>query len=336
MAGFSVDIIQVRDTSFNIGLKFGQYIHHKPLLKVLDSATRPEIDYKSYHSIFSGLAPHLLDELEGLAYGLNVPTEKATALFSGYDLPKTEAMGCSAIVTKDYYVRNYDFSPVLYDGIFSLVQPEEAFATAGYNLQVLGRHDGINQAGLALGLHFVSNHGYSKGISPWTAIRMVLDTCSTVDQAIQLLKEIPHAACYNFSLGDRNGHIAVVEAGPEKVMVRSGEAALSCVNHFQNESLANQNRVSIDGSLKRNDHLQALTQKHLTHEEMFAHFKDRHSPLFFTDYDDFFGTLHTLSYGFEDSRIMTTIAQSDQVLDFNFADWVNGENLPDHKLSGKI
>ncbi|MEI4801545.1 C45 family peptidase [Bacillus sp. FJAT-51639] len=336
MSEFLVNLFQIRDTSFNIGLKFGKYLHNNPLLKVLDSITRPEIDYKNLKSIYSALAPHLLEELDGLANGLEISTKKSASLFSGYDVPRTEAMGCSAIITKEYYVRNYDFSPALYDGIFSLVQPEEAFATAGYNLQVLGRHDGINQRGLVAGLHFVSNNSYSKGISPWTAIRMVLDMCSSVDDAIQMLKEIPHAACYNFSLGDKNGNMAVVEASPEKVIVRLGQSSLSCVNHFQDEMLKNKNRVSIDGSVKRNSYLQEISNKNLTHQEMFDEFKDKNSPLFFTDYENLFGTLHTLSYSYQNSRIITTIAQSEHVLDFNFQDWVDGENVKEQMLRGII
>lgn len=336
MSEFLVNLFQIRDTSFNIGLKFGKYLHNNPLLKVLDSITRSEIDYKNLKSIYSALAPHLLEELDGLANGLEISTKKSASLFSGYDVPRTEAMGCSAIITKEYYVRNYDFSPALYDGIFSLVQSEEAFATAGYNLQVLGRHDGINQKGLVAGLHFVSNNSYSKGISPWTAIRMVLDMCSSVDDAIQMLKEIPHAACYNFSLGDKNGHMAVVEASPEKVIVRLGQSSLSCVNHFQDEMLKNKNRVSIDGSVKRNSYLQEISNKNLAHQEMFDEFKDKNSPLFFTDYENLFGTLHTLSYSYQNSRIITTIAQSEHVLDFNFQDWVDGENVKEQMLRGII
>lgn len=166
MSEFSVDIIQIRDNSFNIGLKYGKRLKNDTLLNVFDSITRADIDYMNLKSIFSELAPHLLDEIEGLASGLEINSKKSAALFSGYDVPKTEAMGCSAFITKDYYVRNYDFSPALYDGMFSLIQSNEAFATAGYNLQVLGRHDGINQRGLVAGLHFVSNNDYSKGMSP--------------------------------------------------------------------------------------------------------------------------------------------------------------------------
>ncbi|WP_338048244.1 C45 family peptidase [Pontibacillus yanchengensis] len=169
MSDTYVDVLQIRDTAFNIGIKTGIEIKNQPIINTLEAITKPEIDYDNMKSIYSSFAPHLLDELDGLAYSLNLSPYKAAALFSGYEVPRTEAMGCSALLTEDFYIRNYDFSPTLYDGIFSLVQPENSLASAGYNLQILGRHDGVNEHGLVMGLHFVSNDGYTKGISPWTA-----------------------------------------------------------------------------------------------------------------------------------------------------------------------
>lgn len=336
MSDFNVDIIQIRDSSFNIGKKIGNYIQNRPILKTLEMITKPEIDYINMMTVFTYFTPHLIDELEGLAEGLKLPFHKTAALFSGYDVPKTEAMGCSAIVTKDHYTRNYDFSPVLYDGCFSLLQPEKAISTAGYNLQAIGRHDGVNEHGLVLGLHFVSNNEYTKGLSAWTSVRMILDTCTNLEDAIHMLKEIPHAACYNFSIGDRAGNIAAVEASPDKVIVRRDELLLTCVNHFQDRSLVKKNRFSIEGSIERNNYLQDFKESHFTQSEMFHSFANKNSPVFFTDYDNLFGTLHTFSYSFKESRILTSIAQSNQVLDIDFEEWINGKDVSQQVLTGVI
>ncbi|MCA0149467.1 MULTISPECIES: C45 family peptidase [Rossellomorea] len=336
MPEFKIQVFQMRANSYLIGVDTGEKMRATSILQILGSITKQEIDLSEMKSIYSSIAPHLLDELDGLAEGFSISFHKAAALFSGYDVPKTEAMGCSSLLTKDYYVRNYDFSPDLYDGVFSLVQPEQTFASAGYNLQLLGRHDGVNEHGLVAGLHFVSYDGYRKGVSPWVGIRMVLDTCSSLEEAVALLKEIPHYACYNFSIGDRNGNIAEVEASPEKVVVRYGESFLSCVNHFQDEQMKRKNRSSIEGSLERNKHLLSLNEKQLSHRQLFQHFKNNESPIFFTDYENLFGTLHTFSYSYHESRILTTIAGSKQVLDVNFQDWVNGDDIRGKNLSGNI
>lgn len=330
-----VNVLQIRGSSYEIGIKTGLEIENQPIIKTLEAITKPEIDYDNMKSIYSAFAPHLLEELDGLAHSLNLSSNKAAALFSGYDVPRTEAMGCSALLTKDYYVRNYDFSPSLYDGLFSIVQPEKSLASAGYNLQILGRHDGVNEQGLVMGLHFVSNEGYTKGISPWIAIRMALDMCTTVDEAIALLKEIPHSAYYNFSIGDRRGNMAVVEASPDEIIIRR-EGFLTCVNHFQDDQLQNKNRDSIEGSLKRNRYLHKLNENNTTHLEVFNEFRSIESPLFFTDYDNLFGTLHTFSYSYQNSKILTTIAQSSQTIEVDFKEWVNGKDINVQRLKGII
>lgn len=334
MRKFHVEILQIRGSSFQIGLRMGRLIQDRPIVKVYESLTARKIDIQNMRSMFLDFAPHLLEELEGLAHGLDISTIKAAALFSGYDVPKTEAMGCSSILTKGFYVRNYDFSPNLYDGIFSLIQPKKGYASAGYNLQIIGRHDGVNQEGLVTGLHFVSNTGYKKGLSPWTSIRMVLDSCSSVEDAVAMLKKIPHAACYNFSIGDKRGNQAIVEASPEKVIVRRGQSFLTCVNHFQDDFLKSNNRMNIKASIERNKKLQKLKEKNLSQDEMFQYFKDKDSPVFLHDYDNLLGTLHTFSYSYQNSRLLTTIAQSNEILDIDFQHWVNGEDINISKLYG--
>ncbi|MGM0845617.1 MAG: C45 family autoproteolytic acyltransferase/hydrolase [Bacillota bacterium] len=336
MSNFEVKVLQARGSSYHVGRKTAEQILNLSILETLKSITKPEINVHEMKSIYENYAPHLIKELEGLAEGLSISFENAAAMFSGYDVPKTDAMGCSAFMTDEFYVRNYDFAPGLYDGLFSLVQGDNVLASAGYNLQLIGRHDGVNERGLAAGLHFVSYDLYRKGISPWTAIRMVLDKCSLVDEAIFMLKEMPHAACYNFSIGDGEGNRAVVEATPESVKVRKGEGVSVCVNHFEEEELQNKNRPSLEGSLRRGIHLMGLKENNLTHELAFNHFRSKHSPIFFRDYDQLFGTLHTFSYGYRDSRILSSIAQSSEVLNIDFQEWVKGKDVPIESIGGFI
>lgn len=165
---------------------------------------------------------------------------------------------------------------------------------------------------------------------------MVLDTCSSLDEAVSLLKEIPHAACYNFSIGDREGNIAVVEASPEQVAVRNDGASLTCVNHFQTKLLKSKNRTNIEGSIKRNDYLNLFKGGYLFQHELFNMFKCKNSPVYFTDYENQFGTLHTFSYPYQNSRILTSIAQSNQVLDMDLQKWVDGEDINVQVLKGYI
>ncbi|MGG4103742.1 C45 family peptidase [Paenibacillus lautus] len=334
MPDYTVHIMQLREDNYHNGLKLGRSLRNQPILKAFEAVTKPNIDTEQLKSIYNEFAPQLLSELEGLAEGLEMPFPKAAALLGGYDVPKIAAMGCSAMITPSYYVRNYDFTPAFYDGYFTAAQPEQGLATVGYNLQAIGRHDGVNEKGLAAGLHFVSFDGYRTGLSPWVGVRMILESCATVEEVSYMLRHIPHAACYNFSIGDARGNMAVVEASPDQVITRAGgEAAIACVNHY--EALTGKNRPSIEHSLGRKRYIDGLDATQLTQTEAFGLFKERESPLFFTDYDDLFGTLHTFSYAFEEGRVMTSLAQG-SALDFSFRDWVEGKDIPAAELTGHI
>lgn len=334
MPEYTVHILQLREDNYHNGLRLGRRLRNQPILKAFEAVTKPEIDTEQMKSIYNEFAPQLLSELEGLAEGLEMSFSKAAALLGGYDVPRIAAMGCSAMITGSYYVRNYDFTPAFYDGYFTAAQADQGLATAGYNLQAIGRHDGVNEKGLAAGLHFVSFDGHETGLSSWVGVRMVLESCGTVEEASYMLRHIPHAACYNYSIGDARGNMAVVEASPGQVITRAGgEAAIACVNHY--EALTGKNRPSIEHSLRRKRYIDSLDAEQLTQTEAFGLFKDRKSPIFFTDYDDLFGTLHTFSYSFEEGRVMTSLAQGD-MLDFSFRDWVEGKDLQEAILTGHI
>ncbi|MBE5099584.1 peptidase C45 [Bacillus aryabhattai] len=336
LSNFEIDILQLRTTPYEIGFHLGKHLKDKNLINVFNKLTKPEINMNHFNNVFSPLSPNLLEELQGLSEGLQLPYEKVAAMFSGYDVPKLTNMGCSAFVDHRYYVRNYDFSPDIYDGLLLLLDAKNVLASCGYSLQIIGRHDGVNESGLAIGLHFVNNQEYQEGIAAWTSVRMVLDTCKSTEEAIDLLKEIPHAACYNFSLGDSYGNYAAVEVSPEKVLVRKDPSFISCVNHFQNADMKKKNRVHIEGSLKRNKYIGDLKDQNLSIEETFRKFSDKNSPLFFTDYDNLFGTLHTFAYSFEEKTLTTNVAQGNNDLTINFEEWVKGNNIKESKLKGHI
>lgn len=335
MEEIQAKIIQARGNAYQIGKKTADAYTENPILQQFSQLASLQTDYEEITAIFSNYAPHLLDELQGLADGLGITQQEAAVLYSGYNLPRPQALGCSAYVDQFQYVRNYDFSPSLYDHCLSFIAPEEAYGSIGYNLQLLGRHDGVNEKGLAIGLHFVSNSGYQKGLSAWSVLRIALDTCETTQQVIKLFKELPHAACYNFSVGDAKGTHAVIEVTPEKLCVRSSIAGLNCVNHFKHDDLEAFNRQDMTSSAKRDKFLLHTATTEMTQEELFDLFSDPASPLFFEDYDQLFGTLHTFAYSFQTRQLITALSRGNP-LEIDIEDWFGGKDLKIDLLYGRI
>jgi predicted choloylglycine hydrolase len=88
---FKVDVLQLRGTSFNIGVSLGKILKDLLIVKVMETVTKQEIEMEKMKSLYSAFAPHLLDELLGLSEGLELPFNKCAAMFSGYDMTKVAA-----------------------------------------------------------------------------------------------------------------------------------------------------------------------------------------------------------------------------------------------------
>lgn len=334
MKPFEISIEQYRGDAYKIGYDQGKQMK-KSLFDMFSKIIHVgEIDITGLKNTYSAYAPHLLDEMRGIADAMAIPFEEA-ALFSGYGAPKVQGMGCSSIVNREMLVRNYDFSPELYDARLVLTQPNEGYASVGHSLHAMGRTEGVNEKGLAVALHFVNNEEAKKGLTAGSVIRILLDTCKTTDEAVNMIKKLPHAWSYNFSIGDATGYSVVVEQSPSSIKVRRDERTLLCTNHFQQQAMHHLNRENLEGTEGRLNFLKQHHNGNQSAEETFNMFKDTTTPLYNEAYHEFFGTLHTFMYRFEDHFVFTAIPNGD-VLNINFKEWVQGKNLTQTKLTGHL
>lgn len=80
---------------------------------------------------------------------------------------------------------------------------------------------------------------------------MILETCANVEEAIDLLKEIPHRTSFSYVLLDPSGEAFVVEATPRSVIARKSNIS---TNHF--EILKEENRYQMDESIQRKQNIE--------------------------------------------------------------------------------
>lgn len=328
MSELKVSIESYRGRSFEIGEGVGAHQQMKVVQKRCQHFVQP-IDIEKARTVYQRFAPHLLDEIEGISKPLGITPSDALSLFSGYDLPKLEGLGCTAVMTEEGYVRNYDFGPDYYDGRFILRQSSECYATCGHSLFGIGLHEGMNEHGLTAGLHFVSTRYHQKGLMAGIIVRIVLDTCRTVEEAISLLNVLPHADEYNYSLTDRSGQSAIVEAGPLDSEVKRSKT-LYCTNHFQ---VSNTPKAT-ENSLQRLTYLESHAVVELAN--WFDEFRNPDSPVFFNDYGNLFGTLHTVMMKPKEGILKTVIAGSDEVITVDFKEWLNGVAVNNRSISAAL
>ncbi len=94
--------------------------------------------------------------------------------------------------------------------------------------------DGMNEAGLAVGVLLIDTDPTNQqtdrvDITTTTAIRLMLDKCATVDEAIALLEQYDmHSSansCYHFQIADASGRTVVVEYIDDELSVLEADDA---------------------------------------------------------------------------------------------------------------
>ena len=342
MKPFRVSVVQCRGTPYEVGRAQARLFAATPKGRAFLSRTTIRFPWwfniQTEQRTFAKFSPALWEEIGGLADGLGIAMERAVLCFGNNGL-RPPLGGCSAIMSNGVYGRNYDFKPRHYAARFVVVQASGSYASIGSSELLTGRLDGMNEHGLTIGLHLVRSSPRYPGLSCVLMVRLVLDQCATTAEAVAMLRSLPHAMQYNYSLLDANGVAAVVEAVPGSVAVRTGDW-LACTNHFQSSLLRPLNRRAAH-SQQRLSPLEAWAARHLSAEAMFTALNRSTSPAFHHGYLKGAGTLHTIVAEPSKKRLLIGIggdaaALEEDMLDVSLDRWLQGEDLPVAHLEGQL
>ncbi|ANU26004.1 C45 family autoproteolytic acyltransferase/hydolase [Planococcus versutus] len=330
------DIVQFRGSHYDFGQMQGELLKKSVILanrqkQRTASSRHLIIDEQRAKNILQTLAPRVWEEINGLADALNWSLHDAIREFGGYYLEYTRS-GCSIYTESDFMVRNYDSSPQGYEGRLALYQPTDGgFATIGPTMQITGRTDGMNEKGLVMGYNFINRRNSEDGFICNMIGRLILENCATIDDAVDLLEELPHRRSFSYVLLDRTGKSVVVEASPRSVVVR--ESAVS-TNHF--ELLVEENRYQIDDSRRREEAMLKQQQNKIDAYSAFRLLNDSNQGVFSTKYSTASGTLHTASYFPRNLEIGFAIGPDRLPLMLDFDKWLQGERLYAKRINGNI
>lgn len=331
-----VSIVDLMGDSFELGLKQGEEIKTTQLITQLDFLENitAHSNPKKARELLKTFSPNLLEELGGLAKGLERELDTVIRFFSGYDVT-FPSMGCTTFINKDYYVRNYDFSPETYDARLVFSRPIGGYASVGFSQQVIGRLDGMNEKGLVVGLHFVNDEHKGEGFLATTIVRMLLEECSCIKEAIDFISRIPQGFCYNYSITDSSGEGVVVEAAPEKQCVIF-KSPLTCTNHFKSKDLQKKNMKEKQRSIIREEFIASQFKEKRSPIAAYHHFNDGYSPLFFKNYNAYFGTLHTVVYLPKDLSVIIGVGESCEPIILSLRKYLDGTIKLPKNLKGTI
>ena len=186
-------------------------------------------------------------------------------------------------------VRNYDLSPDLNEGL--LLRSEWTGTPVMGMVEFLwGVSDGINQKGLAVALAFGGSSAVGRGFGITTILRYVLETCGTVEEALEVLCRVPSHMAYNVALADRSGMTLSVEMQPGGGLEVMSEAVAT--NHQQ--GLLQPEKPQFTQTYERFDYLTGLFKTDIDPASLVTEFMK--SPLYQDKYSESLGTLFTADY----------------------------------------
>ncbi len=232
-----------------------------------------------------------------------VPTWKQLSDLAGNDdlaaqflstwCPPAYLGGCSlAALSKNgstRLVRNYDLSPELNEGL--LLRTEWTGTPVMGMVEFLwGISDGINQKGLAVALAFGGSSTVGRGFGITTILRYVLETCGTVEEALEVLCRVPSHMAYNVTLADKSGMTLSVEMQPGGGLQVMHDSVAT--NHQQ--GLLQPERPQFTQTYERFDHLIGLMNTDIEPASLVTEFMK--SPLYQDKYSESLGTLFTADY----------------------------------------
>lgn len=337
MKKVQVEVSQFRGSHYDFGLSQGYALRKsKTLLQswqrmLTKGARRFQVDVNEFITIMERFSPQILEELYGLQEALELDLYSTIQQFGGYYLDYGRS-GCSIYTDHGTMVRNYDNDPNVYEGRMMLYAPSDGgYATIGPTMQITGRTDGINEKGLAMGYNFINRTHSKDGFMCNMIGRLILENCANVDEAIQLLKELPHRYAFTYVLADPYQDGVIVEAAPSKLAVRHDYV---CTNHFT--TLTDQNRYRMDDSIRRSTTVQDAHSSIQNGREMYELMNGRDHGVFSTNYGAWSGTIHTSIMRPHALQMGFTLGSNRLPYIIDFQKWVKGEDIRVKQINGQL
>lgn len=332
------DVIQFRGNHYDFGYLQGTLLKDSLTVKNREQQwkvrkprfTVPEEEVKAAITQF---APQIWEEILGLKDALEWPMERVLREFGGYRVNYFQS-GCSIVTGDNYIIRNYDYHPKTYDGRFTIFQPTDGgYAIIGPSQKITGRMDGLNEKGLAMGYNFMNRKKPGDGFVCNMIGRLILETCANVDDAISLLKEIPHRHSFTYIVHDRSGETYMIETSPRKVVVRQSQV---CTNHF--EIMKEENRFNLEDSKRRLEVIEKEQQKvgSLGAKEAFRLLNDTDKGVFSDLYGSWAGTIHTSAYFPKELKAWFALGGDQEPTEIDFGKWLSGEDIDLDRIYGEV
>jgi predicted choloylglycine hydrolase len=218
-------------------------------------------------AIVGEVHPPILDEYQGYADAQRIDYKGLLQGVCRTSLRQRAVGGCTSFAwRRDERVivgRNYDFRTIQTTRLRIRLSPDAALPSVGMQGSLPGgRYDGVNAHGLFVSLHVVMADDPDRlapGVPFHLVPRILLETCASVDAALDTITRLPHLNAFNYLLADPTRFVAV-EAHPSRLRVMEPDGEFLVVaNHYRHtDMIALQGRRDVSPSSRRADRVAEL------------------------------------------------------------------------------
>jgi predicted choloylglycine hydrolase len=236
-------------TAYEAGRLQGEQIQRSPEVARFFTSPLPERgpltpqQAETALKFFQTHCPGLEEEIHGFADALGVPPEQITYYAFTYQgeglcshfavLPSLAADGHLRVG------RSYEFNHHQTDMRLVTTRIWGQAAHIGFSEVWFGRDDGLNEHGLCATISAGAPMAPTEpgGCVFWAVVRTVLDRCTNVEEAIEVVQSIPISFNFNLILADRSGQAALMEIAcshraVKRFNAQTPEQQVIATNHY--------------------------------------------------------------------------------------------------------
>lgn len=192
----------------------------------------------------AGWRPALLEEFVGIAEGAGVDLAQVVALNARTEIIALGNKASSECSTLTAEIGEHRYGVQTWDWHIELDSFWHTHTVAGPGLRYAGLTEqgilskiGVNEAGLALHFNILGHREDGPdGVPMHVLSSVVLAECSTVDEAIALIREAPVASSSAFTMLDGSRAVSVEMSRAGVFVIEAVEGSVQRTNHFQHET----------------------------------------------------------------------------------------------------
>jgi predicted choloylglycine hydrolase len=253
--------VVLEGSEYEVGKKLAEIVSRDPSARRFHSSANLDpkklgfSDFESLQANCEECCPGITEEIQGFADGLGTTPDKMPFLGGAYVTSLCSQLAVLSSITEDYHVygaRSYEWTHKEEDLKLFTTRVRRKASHIGFSCLLFGRYDGLNQHGLLASTTGGGIFGVQfkkRGPMNWVVVRSLLDSCTSVDDALKRLESIPAGGYFSLMLADKKDHAALLEFADGCVSVKRVDAGdaepyMFSVNHFRQPKTQQFNRLN--------------------------------------------------------------------------------------------